>query len=86
MENHMLKKFAYMILALSAAAFAGNGHELVIAEPYPDETGEVKVAKATYVDGLVEKGETVKLLVQPKTGYVWIPSGLSVCLYRTRWN
>lgn len=66
----MLKKFAYMILALSAAAFAGNGHELVIAEPYPDETGEVKVAQATYVDGLVEKGETVKLLVQPKTGYV----------------
>lgn len=66
----MLKKFAYMILALSAAAFAGNGHELVIAEPYPDETGEVKVAEATYVGGLVEKGETVKLLVQPKTGYV----------------
>ena len=66
----MLKNFAYMILALSAVAFAGNGHELVIAEPYPNETGEVKVAQATYVDGLVEKGETVKLLVQPKTGYV----------------
>lgn len=66
----MLKKFAYMILALSAAAFAADAHELVIANPQPEGQGEVKIAHANLVNGLVEEGETVKLLVQPKTGYV----------------
>ena len=45
----MLKKFAYMILALSAAAFAGNGHDVIIAASTGGH-GEVIVSQVTHVN------------------------------------
>jgi len=65
----MLKKFAYMILALGAVAFAGNGHELVIAAPTGGH-GEVLASRVTYVNGLVDAGATVQVMARPETGYV----------------
>ena len=69
MENHMLKKFAYMILALGAAAFAGNGHEVIIAASTGGH-GEVIVSHVTHVNNLVEAGSAVQLMAKPETGYV----------------
>ena len=65
----MLKKFAYMILALSAAAFAGNGHDVIIAASTGGH-GEVIVSHVTHVNNLVEAGSAVQLMAKPETGYV----------------
>ena len=65
----MLKKFAYMILALGAAAFAGNGHEVIIAASTGGH-GEVIVSHVTHVNNLVEAGSAVQLMAKPETGYV----------------
>lgn len=65
----MLKNFAYMILALSAVAFAGNGHDVVIAASTGGH-GEVIVSQTTHVNGLVEAGSAVQLMAKPETGYV----------------
>lgn len=65
----MLKKFAYMILALGAAAFAGNGHDVIIAASTGGH-GEVIVSKVTHVNNLVEAGSAVQLMAKPETGYV----------------
>ena len=65
----MLKKFAYMILALSAAAFAGNGHDVIIAASTGGH-GEVIVSQVTHVNNLVEAGSAVQLMAKPETGYV----------------
>ena len=69
MENHMLKKFAYMILALGAVAFAGNGHDVIIAASTGGH-GEVIVSQVTHVNNLVEAGSAVQLMAKPETGYV----------------
>lgn len=65
----MLKNFAYMILALSAAAFAGNGHDVIIAASTGGH-GEVIVSHVTHVNNLVEAGSAVQLMAKPETGYV----------------
>lgn len=65
----MLKKFAYMILAFGAAAFAGNGHDVIIAASTGGH-GEVIVSQVTHVNNLVEAGSAVQLMAKPETGYV----------------
>lgn len=65
----MLKKFAYMILAFGAAAFAGNGHDVIIAASTGGH-GEVIFSDVTHVNNLVEAGSAVQLMAKPETGYV----------------
>ena len=65
----MLKKFAYMILALSAAAFAGNeAFELTVANV---SNGTIQYGGSEFASGSAAyAGATVNVSYFPATGYV----------------